>query len=109
VGGGVRIPGIYQAMLEKERRRCAESDPRRIYSSEPDDPSPVYRRPRVLLEGLEGGKPALMARWMVGSRRSTPPVDLPWDRESVRTVRVSPDDVVSPADGECSWPGSVTI
>ncbi|MDX6307019.1 MAG: hypothetical protein QOI06_65, partial [Nocardioidaceae bacterium] len=30
-GGGIRIPGIYQALLEKERRRCDKPDPRRIF------------------------------------------------------------------------------
>jgi hypothetical protein len=26
----------------------------------PDDPSPLYRRPHALLDGLEAGKPVLM-------------------------------------------------
>jgi hypothetical protein len=104
-GLGVRVPGLYQALLVKERRRCREPDPRNILSDEPGYTSPVFHRSRRLLDALEAGKPVVMLRWMVGSRRSTPPVDLPWDRESVTAVLVSPDDVVRPAESTGHWPG----
>lgn len=103
-GGGIQIPGLYRALLEKERQRCAEPDPRRIWSGDPGEPAAVFHRSRRLLDALEAGKPVVMVRWMVGSHVSVPPVVLPWDR-SVKSVLVSPDDVVSPAEGDGSWPG----
>jgi hypothetical protein len=75
-GLGVRVPGLYQALLERERRRRAQADPRNILSDDPGDLRPVYRRTRRLLDALEAGLPVVMVRWMVGSRRSTPAVDL---------------------------------
>jgi hypothetical protein len=104
--GGVHVPGLYQALLEKERRRCAKPDPRRIFSSDSrDDPAHVSRRSRSLLNVLEAGTPVVMPRWMVGSRQSVPPVDLPWDRSVVDSVHVSSDDVVRPAQSAGNWPG----
>jgi hypothetical protein len=103
---GLRVPGLYRALLEKERRRCEEPDPRRVLSDAPNDPAPVFRRSRKLLDALEAGKAVVMPRWLVGSGRSVPPVVLPWDR-SVDYVRVSPDDGVRPAEysREHWWPG----
>jgi hypothetical protein len=91
--------------LVSERRRCARPDPRVLVGR--DDRLRSFRRTRRLLDGLEAGLPVVVVRWLLGSRRSVPPVDLPWDRGSVVSVRVSPDDVVSPVEYDCGWPGSV--
>jgi hypothetical protein len=105
LGGGIRVPGLYEALLVKERRRCREPDPRNILSDQPGDMSPVFHRSRRLLDALEAGKPVVLPWWMVGSPRSQPPVVLPWDRQEVPSLLVSPDDVVRPAESSGHWPG----
>jgi hypothetical protein len=52
---------------------------------------------------LEAGKDVILGRWSVEVRHDFG-FRLPWDR-SVRSVRVSPDDVVRPTDSEHPWYG----
>jgi hypothetical protein len=100
-GGGLRIPGLYRALLDKERDRQERADRATVRMREEFGYS--SRRDRRLLDALEAGQTVVMPRWRVGHKRSTPPVDLPWDRHEVTTVRVSPDDVVRPAEGPGLW------
>jgi hypothetical protein len=102
-GAGLHIPGLYRALLEKERTSQKRAD--RATERMREEFGYSSRRDRRLLEALEAGQTVIMPRWRVGHRRSTPPVDLPWDRQMVTTVAVSPDDVVSPTDEECPWDG----
>jgi hypothetical protein len=102
-GGGLRIPGLYRALLEKERDSQERADRATKHMHEEFGYS--SRRDRRLLDALAAGQTVTMPRWRVGHKRSTPRVDLPWDRREVTTVTVSPDDVVRPAKGPCSWPG----
>jgi hypothetical protein len=102
-GGGLRIPGLYGALLVRERGRQERADRATEHMRERFGYS--SRRNRRLLDALEAGQTVVMPRWLVGHKRSTPRVDLPWDRQEVTAVTVSPDDVVRPAEGPCSWPG----
>ena len=97
------VEGIYRGMLEREREKCAEVIPRRV-----DDPGTgCFVRPRVLLTALEAAghvvvrRPAveLQMHFLSGGRQK-----LPWDR-SVKSVGVSPDDIVRPTDEQHPWYG----
>jgi hypothetical protein len=102
--GGLVVEGIYRGLLERERVKCAERDPRRALAK-PDDDSEagLFLRPRALLIALEAGQDVI-----VGRRTAELALDfrfrLPWDR-AVKSVRVSPDDVVRPTDSEHPWYG----
>jgi hypothetical protein len=101
--GGLVVQGIYRGLLERERAKCAERDPRRALA-EPDDPNAgLFLRPRSFLDALEAGKDVI-----VGRRSAEIAIDfrfrLPWDR-LVRSVRMSPDDVVRPTDEKHPWYG----
>jgi hypothetical protein len=100
---GLRIPGLYRALVTRERDRCRRDDDlaRRMQQ----EYGYHCRRPRQLLRALEANEAVVMPRWLLGHRRSVPPVDLPWDRRAVTTVVISPDDMVRPAVGRCGWPG----
>jgi hypothetical protein len=66
-----------------------------------------FWRPRDLLDALEAGEAVLVGRpaaelqmhYLLGGRQK-----LPWDR-SVKSVRVSPDDVVQPTTEAHPWYG----
>jgi hypothetical protein len=98
------VDGCYGRLLEKELARHRRSGGKYGPVAETTDGLGMYRRSRVLLEALESGVPVVVARTMLGGPRSKPPVVLPWDR-SVRSVRVSADDVVRPSDSEHPWYG----
>jgi hypothetical protein len=93
---GVRVPRLYAALLERERGKCA----RPPTLARPDDPGAgFFRRPRHLLDALEAGETVSVPRWLLGGhwmRAAGIVTELPWDRDQVRTVRVSPDDQVRP-------------
>jgi hypothetical protein len=115
----VHVPGVYAALLAHERGKWADPhywDPRwmRKHHSdgwycgmeglvcEHEPPPPQYRRGRSLLDELEASKPVTVARSYLGGDHTSgkhwpgPPPELPWGR-GVRKVRISPDDVVQPA------------
>jgi broad specificity phosphatase PhoE len=108
---GLRIEGLYQQMLELERhkhRERAAVDPRWTRQHPGEDAPPVYRRRDDPLRSLEAGVPVLaprsavrLAYWYLSGLKGDP---FPWDL-SVRTVRVSPDDVVRLAESAVHWPG----
>jgi hypothetical protein len=102
--GGIVVAGVYEQLLKRERRQHEHG----IISADPDDHSQGrFVRQRFLLDALEARKVVVVRRssvrlamnYLFGGKQR-----LPWDR-SVDTVRVSPDDVVSPSDEECPWYG----
>ncbi|WP_197382854.1 hypothetical protein [Mycolicibacterium mengxianglii] len=91
---GVRVPGVYQAMLERERGRHRHG-PR---LADPSDPSKgFFLRPDGLLRALEAGEPVVVSTIKVGHKYSDPPVRWPWDARAVLRVQVSSDDRIKPA------------
>jgi hypothetical protein len=75
--------------------------------SYPGQEVPVrYRRRRGLLDALKAGKDVILSRRSAEARHDFR-FRLPWDR-SVRSVRVSPDDVVRPTNEEHPWYGCAT-
>jgi hypothetical protein len=102
VDGGITVRGVYAQLLEYQREKCGQPDPRRTYH--PNESAAGFtQRPRFLLDALEAGKDVIVPRRMAEVRHAFG-FRLPWDR-SVDTVRVSPDDVVSPTSEPCSWYG----
>ena len=118
--GGIRVAGIYRALLERERARSDDPhywDPRwmRLHHSggeyctspgvvcEHEPPPPQYRRSSVLLAALEAGMPVVVARSFLGGDHISgkhwpgPPPDLPWGRHVVRMRITSHDRVTSAA------------
>ena len=95
--GGLVVDGIYGGLLERERVKCLERDPRFEPGAGP------FVRPRGCLNALEAGLDVIVGRrtaeMVVGFR-----FRLPWDR-SVKSVRVSSDDVVRPTSAEHPWYG----
>ncbi|MDT5348329.1 MAG: hypothetical protein QOH91_1616 [Mycobacterium sp.] len=105
-GAGRRVPGVYAAMLEKERERhdrygeavVLGGREQRVVWADPDDHSAgVFRRDDKLLKLLEAGKPVIVQRWWVGSRKSKLSVHWPYERGTVKFVQVNPDDTITPA------------
>lgn len=99
--GGFRAPGLYAALLDGEREACLKWDPRWTRSEagrRGEEPPTFYRRSRYLLEALEAGKTVVVPL--------PPKWGLPWKRPEVRTVTVTPDDLVRPTDLPCAYPGS---
>ena len=112
------VPGIYAALLAHERGKYEDPhywDPRRMKQRHPGggyctspgaeckhEPPPQHRRAsREPLDALDAGQPVVVARKYLGGDHISgkhwpgPPPDLPWDR-GVRTVRITPDDRVTP-------------
>lgn len=94
--GGLVVEGIYRGMLERERVRCGQPDPRRTVADPQNPDSGFYRHPRRLLDALEAGHAVVVSRRTAEMGRDFR-FRLPWER-AVRSVRVSPDDVVRPTD-----------
>jgi hypothetical protein len=101
--GGFTVPGLYEALLERERRHCSRPDPRLMrlhhpdgqYCTTPDvicehDPLPLPRT--ALLGELEAGRVVrLQGRNLRG--HSLPPSRLRRD-EAFDWFEVSPGDAV---------------
>jgi hypothetical protein len=89
---GVRVHGIYEEMLRREREWARRS---RTVLADPSDPSAgCFRRPAHLLEALEAGEPVTVAAWQLGGRRVRVPESLrPGNCRGARW-RVTADDVV---------------
>lgn len=72
VGDGVHIPGIYQALLVREREHYERWGGRKVYS-DPDDPSKgFFLWDRHLLDALEAGEPVTLSTSQIGGRRLPP-------------------------------------
>jgi hypothetical protein len=105
---GLRIEGLYQRMLEREREKCSQPDPRKTFADPNNPDAGFYCRPRSLLDALEAEKSVLaqrssvrLAYWYLTGLKQDP---FPWDR-SVKTVQVTPADVVTASDREIPWYG----
>jgi hypothetical protein len=108
--GGVVVDGIYEELTSRMRTKCRENriDPRWAFEhpgeEDPGPPGPHYRYPGFrLLDALEAGKDVILSRTTAEVAHDFR-FRLPWDR-SVRSVRVSPDDVVRPTEEEHPWYG----
>lgn len=101
--GGFRAPGLYAALLERERDYMERRplDPRWAYTAAAkrgEDPPFCYRRSRHLLDALEAGKTVLVS--LPGREWG-----LPWTRPEVTVVTITADDVVQPSDEVSGYPG----
>jgi len=103
--GGVRVLGVYQGFLEKERESyCRHGEP---FVTDDGDEIRVYWRdrgdhsagffvwPRRLLDRLEAGGAVVVPRWKV----PRDPVGGRWPWGPNQVVEVSADDVVRPVIG----------
>jgi hypothetical protein len=95
--GGVHWPGIYAAMLAREREFVARYD--RVLRADPNDPDAgFFRVPRGRLDELEAGEPVVVRAVEVrspGRGLSEPPALLRLDPHA--WVAVHPDDRIVPA------------
>lgn len=117
VGAGLRVPGVYRALLESERAdyyRHGETIVRegrevQVIWADPNDHSAgCFCGDRTLLDLLEAGKPVILKRVAVSSalwHRDRSHWRPPFER-SVRFVQVSPDDRIAPA-ADLEWDGAV--
>jgi hypothetical protein len=95
---GLRVEGIYRQLLEYERRKCDEPDPRRLYTDNPGDPAPVFLRSRHLLRALEAGEAVRLPVWKLGGH-TVPDERIRRLKREDRTITgwlVGPDDSVAP-------------
>jgi hypothetical protein len=108
----MRVPGVYQALIDDERAdrdrygdRITTGDGHElaVMWADPDDHSAGFFRcwDDHLLCLLEAGKPVIMRKSAVALalwQRDRPPrpVKLPFER-SVRFVQINPDDTIVPA------------
>lgn len=89
---GVRVPGVYQGLLRRERERAQRS---RTVLSDPKNPGAgVFRRPTRLLRALEAGEAVTVAASQLGSREVRLPAHMRPGNAPGSWWRVSPDDVV---------------
>jgi hypothetical protein len=83
-------------LLRRERERADRS---RTVAADPKNPSAgFFRRPTHLLDALEAGEPVTVAAWQVSSPRVAVPDHLRPGNCPGAWWRVSPDNVVAPAD-----------
>ncbi len=91
---GIRVPGIYEDLLRRERERFAGR--RTVFSVDPKDPGAgFFRRSTHRLGALEAGEPVTVSASQLVSRRVEVPEHMrPGRRAGARWWRVTPDDVV---------------
>jgi hypothetical protein len=95
VRNGVRVPGIYEDLLLRERERVGRS---RTVLANPNDPiGGVFRRATHLLRALEAGEAVTVAASQLCSRRVEVPAFLRPANWPGGWWRVTPDDVVEHA------------
>jgi hypothetical protein len=121
-----RVPGLYQYLLEQQRRRVVELvpevDPRILFDATPQEKEQAWAyarahpRPSELLDKLEIGERVLVGRGdMPASFFALRPPDAPaWCRDGdVHWIRVYIDDLIGPVEGDRrgplgtirAWPG----
>jgi len=90
---GVRVPGIYEDLLRRERERFAGR--RTVFYVDPKDPGAgFFRRSTHRLDALEAGEPVVVAAAQLSSPRVSVPAHMrPGNCPGARW-RVTPDDVV---------------
>ena len=94
---GVRVPGVYEDLLLRERERQA----RRPHTMRADPTEPgvgCFRRSTHLLRALEAGEPVTVSAWQLSSRRVQVPASLRPVNCFRVWLRVSADDVVEKTD-----------
>jgi hypothetical protein len=92
-GGGLRVSGLYVALLEHERR-CQDRADRRSVALYPADDGVVFRRSRHLLDKLEAGEPVVVRGHDLGGWR-LPKVPLRAEQKAwPNRYTVTPDDRV---------------
>jgi hypothetical protein len=93
---GVRVPGIYEDLLRRERDSVARADA--AAEGRAKRGLGVFRRSRHLLDALEAGEPVIVSASQLASRRVQVPEHLrPGRSPGVRWWRVTPDDPVEQA------------
>jgi hypothetical protein len=99
-GGGLRVPGLYRALLARERWHHERYGELRARPPLREGELPVYRRPRHLLDALEAGEPVTVPRWRLGGH-SMPRMPDVWRSDRRPTAfAVTSDDSVRPVLGE---------
>ena len=93
--GGLRVPGLYAALLERERKFQARCERRGItYTS---DDHRLMSRPTHLLDTLEAGEPAVVRGHDLGGW-GIPKVPLSAEQKDwPNWYTVTPDDRIVPA------------
>lgn len=99
--GGLKAPGVYARLLEKERERDNRADPRwaRTEAGRRGEPCPdEWREKSRLLPALEAGEPVEVPTYRLGGR--TVPDErlrrMPHEDRSITGWLVHADDVVVP-------------
>jgi hypothetical protein len=97
-GAEMRVPGLYEALLARERDRHARWGGRRT-SVDPEDPSRgFFRRSEHLLNALEAGEPAVFSGHNLGGN-GIPKVPLSAEQKDwPNYYTVTPDDRIVPAE-----------
>lgn len=109
--GGFHVPGVYQALLERER--AEDSAASRYWVNSDDHSQGFYARSTKLLEALEAGETVVVPVWFLGGH-SVPCGEAFREYKLRLSPRprhwvVAPNDVVRPApeDLRIAWPGGV--
>jgi hypothetical protein len=96
--GALRVAGIYRRLLERERKKTNNGNPRRVFSdpARPEEGFTMY--PIGLFRQLEAGEPVRLPWWQLGGH--TVPDErirrLKRDDRSITGWIVHPDDTVIP-------------
>lgn len=107
VADGLRVPGVYRALLESERMKVAKAERVWVRPGYPDEG--FFERSTSLLEALEAGLVVVVPSWCLGGH-SVPCNDAFKEfkrRQSPRPVAwvVAPNDVVRPWGEQIAFPG----
>jgi hypothetical protein len=96
--GALRVPGLYAALLERERKRQERAERRSAVTyTYPAEDLAVMRRPDHLLRALEAGEPVVVRGHDLGGW-SIPTVPLsPEQKDWPNWYTVTPDDRIVPA------------
>jgi hypothetical protein len=96
--GGLRVPGLYAALLERERGYHERRGGRRVYA-DPEDPwRGFFQLSEHLLNALEAGEPAVFSGHKLGGR-GIPKVPLSAEQKDwPNYYTVTPDDLIVAAE-----------
>lgn len=98
MAGGIRVPGIYQRRVERERENTNNGDPRRIYANPNNADEGFTMTPTALFHQLEAGEPVRVPWWRLGGHMVPDERIRRLKREdrSITGWLVKPDDTVQP-------------
>ena len=94
---GLQVPGLYQALLERECERQERADRRVTYATAG---FPLMRRDRRLLDTLEAGKPAVVPTGQLGGWGVPKVPRTNEQKQWGHWFKVFPDDSVKPAEDD---------